>query len=85
MFHDSVSSENWGITTHHVIGKQQSKFCRELKTNLPGGIILLQGGFSQNYSMRSQNSTQGSFFNPPPQATLHMLQSVPFRTPKAAN
>lgn len=39
--------------------------------NLPEDVILLQGDFSQNYSMIIQNSTQGSFFNPPPQATLH--------------
>ena len=41
------------LTTHHFIAKQQSKFCRELKTNLPEDIILLQGDFSENYSMIS--------------------------------
>ncbi len=59
------------LTTHHFISKKQSKFIKELKENLPENLCLLEGEFSQNYSMIAQNSTQGSFFNPPPQATLH--------------
>jgi hypothetical protein len=59
------------LTTHHFISKKQSKYIKELKENLPENVCLLHGDFSQNYSMIAQNSTQGSFFNPPPQATLH--------------
>lgn len=33
------------LTTRHFIAKQQSKFCSELKTNLPNYVILLQGDF----------------------------------------
>ena len=70
-FVDNLIEKIEALTTHHFISKQQSKYCRELKLNLPEDVILLQGDFSQNYSMITQNSTQGSFFNPPPQATLH--------------
>lgn len=59
------------LTTHHYVSKSQSKFCRELKANLPVNHCLLQGDFSQNYSMLSQDSTQSSFFSPPPQCTIH--------------
>jgi hypothetical protein len=70
-FVDNLIEKIEALTTHHFISKQQSKYCRELKMNLSEDVILLQGDFSQNYSMITQNSTQGSFFNPPPQATLH--------------
>jgi hypothetical protein len=70
-FVDNLIETIEALTTHHFISKQQSKYCRELKMNLSEDVILLQGDVSQNYSMITQNSTQGSFFNPPPQATLH--------------
>ncbi|KZR96408.1 Cc8L18.2-like protein [Daphnia magna] len=58
------------LTSHHFIAKSQSRFSRELKANLSLNQCLLQGDFSQNYSMLSQDSTQSSFFSPPPQCTL---------------
>ncbi len=57
------------LTSHHFISKSQSRFGRELKANLSLNQCLLQGFFSQNYSMLSQDSTQSSFV--PPQCTLH--------------
>ena len=60
------------LTIHHLfISKSQSKLSRELKANLSLNQFLLQGYFSPNYSMLSQDSTQSSFVCPPPQCSLH--------------
>ena len=47
---------------HHFVSKEQAKFFRDLKENLPENTCILQGDFSQNYSMVTQSSAQGSFF-----------------------
>jgi hypothetical protein len=46
------------LTVHDYVSKAQSKFCRELKQSLPLNECLLQGDFSQKYSMISQDSIQ---------------------------
>ena len=45
------------LTIHHLITKSQSKLSRELKANLSLNQCLLQGDFSPNYSMLSQDLT----------------------------
>jgi hypothetical protein len=59
------------LKSHHFISKSQSRFSRELKSNFPLNQCLLQGDFTQNYSMLSQDSTQSSLVPPPPQCALH--------------
>ena len=59
------------LATHHFVAKKQGRCCRELKENLKPNECLLQGDYSQNYSMTVQDATQGMFFNVPSQATLH--------------
>lgn len=59
------------LKSHHFISKSQSRFSRELKSNFPLNQCLLQGDFTQNYSMSSQDSTQSSLVPPPPQCALH--------------
>ena len=71
VFIDTFLQKIDGLTIHHFVAKQQSKFCREMKQNLLPEDCLIQGDFSQNYSMFVQDSTQSSFFNPVGQATIH--------------
>ena len=70
-FIDAILEKIDALTIHHFVAKAQSKFCRELKSNIPLNECLIQGDFSQNYSMYVQDSTQASFFNPVAQATIH--------------
>jgi len=46
-----------------------------MKENLPDNCCILQGDFSQNYSMVTQNCTQGAYFNPAAQATIHTFMA----------
>ena len=70
-FIDCLLQKIDSLTTHHFIAKAQTKFCRDLKENITANECLIQGDFSQNYSMFIQDSTQASFFNPVAQATIH--------------
>ena len=71
IFIDLLLDKIEALTVHHFVAKEQSKFCRELKQNIISTECLIQGDFSQNYSMFIQDSTQSSFFNPVSQATVH--------------
>ena len=70
-FIETILQKIYVLTIHHFVAKQQSKFCREIKEKLVPEDCLIQGDFSQNYSMFVQDSTQSSFFNPVAQATIH--------------
>ena len=70
-FVDTLLDKIDKLTKHHFISKEQAKFCRELKQKISPTECLIQGDFSQNYSMFVQDSTQSSFFNPVQQATIH--------------
>ena len=64
------------LTSHHLISKEQGKFCKELKAGLLENECILQGDFSQNYSVIAQDSTQSSYFNPCSQATIHTFLAI---------
>ena len=64
------------LTSHHIISKEQGKYCKELKARLLENECILQGDFSQNYSMIAQDSTQSSYFNPASQATIHTYLAI---------
>ena len=64
------------LTSHHLISKEQGKFCKELKAGLLENECILQGDFSKNYSMIAQDSTQSSYFNPCSQATIHTFLAI---------
>jgi hypothetical protein len=70
-FIDTLLDKINKLTKHHFISIEQSKFCRELKEKITPEECLIQGDFSQNYSMFVQDSTQSSFFNPVQRATIH--------------
>jgi superfamily II DNA/RNA helicase len=47
------------LTTHIFVSKKkQAKNAKELKANFPENVCILQGDFSQNNSMITQNPTQ---------------------------
>ena len=60
-FVDTLLDKIDKLTKHHFISKEQAKFCRELKQKITSTECLIQGDFSQNYSMFVQDSTQSSF------------------------
>jgi hypothetical protein len=58
------------VTEHHFITKMQSKYLRELKSNLPYNTAIAILDFSENYAFPIQNSTQAYYYDKK-QATLH--------------
>lgn len=65
------------LTSHHLISKEQEKYCKELKAGfLLENECILQGDFSQNYSMIAQDSIQSSYLNPASQATTQTFLAL---------
>ncbi len=57
-FVDTLLDKIKKLIMHHFISKEQSKVCREFKEKITPEECLIQGDFSQNYSMLVQDSTQ---------------------------
>lgn len=58
------------LLRHSYIAKQQSKYFKDLKENLPPGCFIVICDFAQNYSFVIQDEIQGFHWNNE-QATLH--------------